>query len=199
MRPNRRPHSPDAALVPSERLPLRSDLTSAAAAAVKAILKKAESVNTKRSYASALRYWHAWHQARYGETLTLPVSEASVIQFIVDHLAHVDRGQLRSELPPSIDQAMVAGGMKGKPGPLALSTVIHRVAVLFSLHTPRGSQNPCDAPAVRHPLSRTRGACGKRGDLPRKKTAITADMLQTVVATCDDSRLGLRDADLPTF
>lgn len=102
-------------------------------------------------------------------------------------------------MPPFIDQALVAAGMMGKPDPLALSMVIRRVAVLSSLHTLRGSQNPCEAPTVRHLLSRTRRACAKRGDLPRKKTAITADMLLAMVATCDESHLGLRDAALLAF
>ncbi|MBX3727275.1 MAG: site-specific integrase [Xanthomonadales bacterium] len=174
-------------------------MASAAAAAVRLILEEAASANTKRSYASALRYWHAWHLARFGEALALPVPEATVIQFIVDHLAHNDRGHLRIELPPAIDQVLVAAGMKGKPGPLALATVVHRVAVLSSLHTLRSSENPCEAPAVRHLLSRSRRACAKRGERPRKKTAITADILRAMLATCDDSLLGLRDAALLTF
>jgi len=197
--PDRRRQTPQSALAAAERLPMPADLASAAAAAVRSILEEAESANTKRSYASALRYWHAWHQARFGVSLALPVPEATVIQFIVDHLAHNDRGHLRIELPPAIDQVLVAAGMKGKPGPLALATVVHRVAVLSSLHTLRSSENPCEAPAVRHLLSRSRRACAKRGERPRKKTAITADMLRAMLATCDDSLLGLRDAALLTF
>jgi len=58
-----------------------------AAAAVRDILAEAASANTARSYASALRYCAAWYQGRYGRPLALPLPEAVVIQFIVDHLA----------------------------------------------------------------------------------------------------------------
>ena len=59
--------------------------------------------NTTRSYAAALRYWAGWHQARFGVELTLPVSEAVVIQFLVDHIQRKNKGGLVSELPPVID------------------------------------------------------------------------------------------------
>ncbi|WP_439653834.1 hypothetical protein [Rhodanobacter sp. FW106-PBR-LB-1-21] len=51
------------------------------------ILAEAASANTARSYASALRYCAAWYQGRYGQPFALPLPEAVVIQFIVDHLA----------------------------------------------------------------------------------------------------------------
>lgn len=35
---------------------------------------------------SALRYWAGWHAARYGIELALPVPEAIVLQFVVDHV-----------------------------------------------------------------------------------------------------------------
>jgi DNA processing protein len=40
---------------------------------VRALLKEGESANTVRSYASALRYWAAWHRLRYRAALALPV------------------------------------------------------------------------------------------------------------------------------
>ncbi len=84
-------------------------LAQQAADAVRELLAEAAAENTTRSYASALRYWAGWHQARYGIELTLPVPEAAVLQFVVDHVMRRNAdGDLAWELPPSVDQALVA-------------------------------------------------------------------------------------------
>src|SRR6266702_7717572 len=54
--------------------------------AVRQLLKEGESVNTRRSYAGALRYWAAWFRLRYRTALTLPVPLPAVLQFLVDHV-----------------------------------------------------------------------------------------------------------------
>jgi hypothetical protein len=84
--------------------------------------------NTLASYRGALRYWAAWFALRYRQPLTLPVAEATVLQFIVDHIQRTTDGCLVHELPDSIDQVLVSQGFKGKLGPLALSTVARRLA-----------------------------------------------------------------------
>lgn len=54
-----------------------------------------------------------------------------MLQFVVGHLERRSAdGTLTWELPPDVDRALVAAGLKAKPGPWALSTVKHRVAVL---------------------------------------------------------------------
>jgi integrase len=182
----------DAALLPPE-------LAASAAAAVQDILTEAASANTTRSYASALRYWAGWHQARFGAPIALPVSEAAVVQFIVDHLARKSKSEMTWELPPAVDASLVAAGIKGKTGALKLGTVVNRVAVLSSLHTLKKLLNPCEQPAVRHLLSRARRAAAKRGERPSKKTAATLTELDAMLATCDDTLEGVRDRALLCF
>lgn len=87
-------------------------LDGSAAAAVREILAEAASANTTRSYASALRYWAAWFTGRYGRPLSLPLPEAVVVQFVVDHWARRSKAGLTWELPPALDAALVAGGYK---------------------------------------------------------------------------------------
>lgn len=83
----------------------------------------------------ALRYWAGWYTARYGRELTLPVPEAAVLQFVVDHVARRStEGELARELPPAVDAALLAAGLKVKPGPWTLDSVRHRVAVLSTAH-----------------------------------------------------------------
>ena len=71
---------------PATSLLLPDQLAQQAADAVRELLAEAAAANTTRSYATALRYWAGWHAARYGLELTLPVHEAAVLQFVVDHV-----------------------------------------------------------------------------------------------------------------
>ncbi|MBV6787558.1 site-specific integrase [Xanthomonas campestris pv. uppalii] len=185
---------------PAASLTLPAQLAQQAADAVRELLAEAAAENTTRSYTSALRYWAGWHAARYGIELTLPVPEAAVLQFVVDHVVRRNAdGELAWELPPAVDQALVAAGLKAKPGPWTLSTVRHRVAVLSTAHRLKQQPNPCEQPAIRTVLSRAARASVKRGERPRKKTAITLAELEAMLATCDDSLEGLRDRALLCF
>lgn len=175
------------------------DLAASAAEAVREILAEAASANTTRSYASALRYWAAWFEGRYGQPIALPVPEAAVVQFIVDHVARRSRTGLKWELPTHLDALLVVTRIKQKPGPFKLSTVVHRVAVLSEAHQLKKLPNPCESVAVRHLLARARRAAVKRGERPHKKTAITKSELEAMLATCDGSLEGLRDRALLYF
>lgn len=180
-------------------LALPEQLAQQAADAVRELLAEAAAANTTRSYAAALRYWAGWHQARFGIELALPASEAVVIQFLVDHIQRKGKTGLVSELPPTIDQALVAAGLKAKAGPIKLSTVVQRVAVLSTAHKLKRLTNPCELPSVRTLLSRARRAAVKRGERPTKKTAITRPELEAMLGTCDGSLEGLRDRALLCF
>ena len=185
---------------PASSLALPIQLAQQAADAVRELLAEAAAANTTRSYASALRYWAGWHAARYGIELTLPVAEATVLQFVVDHVMRRSAdGELAWELPPTVDQALVAAGLKAKLGPWTLATVRHRVAVLSTAHRLKHATNPCEQPAIRTVLSRAARAAVKRGERPHKKTAITLAELEAMLATCDDTLEGTRDRALLCF
>jgi len=187
-------------LAPAAGLLLPEQLAQQAADAIRELLAEAAAANTTRSYATALRYWAGWHVARYGTALVLPVPEAAVLQFAIDHFVRRSKeGTLTWELPPAVDQALMAAGLKAKPGPWTLATVRHRVAVLSTAHRLKHVTNPCEQSAVRLVLSRAARASVKRGERPRKKTAITLAELEAMLATCDDSLEGLRDCALLCF
>ncbi|MBB6558572.1 integrase [Acidovorax soli] len=177
-----------------------SVLSVVAARAVDELMREGESANTLASYRSALRYWAAWFNVRYGQPIALPLPPSAVLQFIVDHAQRTTPNGLAHELPPALDAALVEAGFKGKPGPMALNTLVHRVSVLSKAHQMRGVKNPCQDPQVRELLAKTRRAYGKRGELPQKKAALTRDPLMAILATCDTSTLkGLRDRSLLLF
>jgi integrase len=166
---------------PASSLMLPIQLAQQAADAVRELLAEAAAANTTRSYASALRYWAGWHAARYGVEFTLPVPEATVLQFVVDHVVRRSaEGELAWELPPAVDRTLVAAGFKAKLGPWTLATVRHRVAVLSTAHRLKQVPNPCEQPAIRTVLSRAARAAVKRGVRPRKKTAITLAELEAM-------------------
>lgn len=171
----------------------------ALAKAVQELLREGESDHTVRSYRSAWSYWQAWHTARYGKDLVLPVATEVVLQFIVDHAQRQTEDGLAHALPPEVDEALVGAGVKAKPGPLAHSTLVHRIAVLSKAHQRMGWDNPCEGAAVRTLLGTVRRAYAQRGDLAKRKAALTKDPLATLLATCDDSLKGLRDRALLLF
>jgi hypothetical protein len=126
-------------------------------------MHQGQSVTTRASYASAMRYWAAWYGARYGQPLDLPVPIPVVIQFISDNaersvecgleqtaeFARTAKARPRNatgratvsettfDLPPEIDALLVAGRYKRKLGPLAFNTLLHRVSVLSRVRAKR--------------------------------------------------------------
>ena len=89
-------------------------------------------------------------------------SPAAVVQFIVDHMGRSGDLGLRWDLPADLDSALVHAGLKKKPGPLAFSSLVHRVAVLSAAHKQARQDNPCEDRAVRTLLSKGRRASQTR-------------------------------------
>lgn len=133
-----------------------SSLSLVTAQAVEELMREGESLNTLASYRSALRYWAAWFGLRYGQGITLPLPANAVLQFIVDHAQRTTTDGLAHELPPAIDQALVDAGFKGKPGPMALNTLIHRI----HLH-PRLFQKQPDCSGSSGERETSGGHCGR--------------------------------------
>jgi len=167
--------------------------------AVRALLREGSSTNTLTSYRAAIRYWAAWHRLRFGQELKLPISVEAILTFITDHVEHVTSNGLRHGLPDEVDRALVKLGIKKRTGPLALSTVEHRVAVMSEAHLAQRMESPCRVPTVQRLLSRTRRAYIKRGVRPQKVDALTLQPLKKMLETCDDSLLGIRDRALLLF
>jgi integrase len=173
-------------------------LDAASQAAAAAFVAAGTAVNTVRSYRSALTYWTAWLHGRYAHPLgDAPLPVAVVVQFVLDHLAcPQDDGTWTHMLPPTLDAALVAAGIKGHSGPLAYSTVSHRLAVLSTWHRVHAWEPPTEAAAVKILLRQVRKAQARQGIAVRKKTAAVAEPLQALLATCTDGLRGVRDRAL---
>ncbi|WP_201258503.1 site-specific integrase [Bordetella sp. H567] len=171
----------------------------ASAQAARALLGEGASPHTVASYRAAVRYLAAWHEQRLRAPFSLPMPVRAVVLFITDHVQHATDAGLAHGLPPDVDASLVALGVKARPGPLALSTVQHRLAVLSEAHRTRDLPNPCRSRAVQTLLARTRAAYARRGVRAAKKPALTREPLEQLLATCDDSLIGLRDRALLLF
>ena len=167
--------------------------------AIKELMHEGESANTRNSYQSAMRYWAAWHVLRLGVPMQLPLTIATVLQFVIDHATRQTASGLMSEMPEAVDSALVAAGYKGKKGPPSHNTLVHRMAVMSKAHQVHALANPCQDGAVKELMSRTRKAYARRGELPQKKEALTRDLLEALLDTCDDSLRGQRDRALLLF
>jgi integrase len=168
-------------------------------AAVRSLMREGSSANTAASYRAAIRYWTAWFELRYGQRFGLPLPEAAVIQFVVDHAQRTTDHGLKWELPLALDQELVRLKAKGRLGAPSLNTLLQRVSVLSKAHELLGHPNPCRAATVRELLAKTRRAYARRGVAPAKKEALTREPLQAMLATCDDTLRGIRDRALLLF
>jgi len=167
---------------------------------VKAFLDQGESKNTTRTYNSSMRYWHAWFGLRYGRPLSFPVPSTAVIQFIIDHLEHVHPDGYESyDLPEVIDQALVRLGVKARTGAQSLNTVLLRLAMLSTAHRTQKLKSPTQEDNVLELLRRIRAGFASRGIEPKSKPALTRDLLQKLLNTCDRSLEGIRDRAILLF
>jgi len=173
-------------------------LAHSAQQAAAAFVAAGTAANTVRSYQSALTYWSAWLRLRYGRALgDAPLTIATTVQFILDHLARpIAEGQWTHLLPPAVDAALVAARVKAKPGPLSLNTLKHRLAVLGKWHRLNAWDSPTDAAAVKTLLRDAGKAQSRHGVSVRKKTALVTEPMQALLATCDDGVRGVRDRAL---
>lgn len=169
-----------------------------AVAAIALFQTEGESENTRRSYRQALRYWLAWFQIRYGRELQLPVHVATCAQFVVDHV-ETRPGAGDQQLPLAHDRRLVAAGIKAKPGPLSLATIELRLAALARVHRDQGLPSPLEEAAVRRLLRNVRSTQVKAGAAPGKKAALDRALLKRLLATCEDTPLGVRDRALLAF
>lgn len=178
--------------------------TSATEAAIAALHDEAKSDETKRSYRTAQRYFETWYGLRFESTPRYPFKPEVVLTFVTDHVESKVNGKLATTMPKEVDAGLVAAGVKARPGRVSLSTVMHRLAVMSKVHRLKGvgkkHRSPFDEPEVKAALSSARTATGKRGEHAKPKEALTRDLLEDMLETCEDDGLhGIRDRALLMF
>lgn len=150
-----------------------------------AILLAGTAKSTRRAYKRDVLYFWAWAQLALQQGERYPVSEDTVIAFILDHLGHMS---------PALEQQLIQRGLRRKPGALKVSSLRRMLASLSVAHTERGAHTPTTFPQVKLLLRRAQQLQAGQGK--RKMKAITKDILEKMVASCDDSLHGTRDKAL---
>ncbi|MFA5940882.1 MAG: site-specific integrase [Sinimarinibacterium sp.] len=182
-----------------------ADLDAGAESAFRAFRLASTPSNTWKTYARGLRYVCAWAQARLGHPLPVPTPPAVVTQFVLDHFGLPARDKagrltIQAVMPRAVDDVLVTGKFKTRPGPLKMSTIDHRLAILSWAHHEKKLVSPTEDPAVRRLLADCRKLALETGQAPKSKAAATQDALDAMLATCgDDSLEGLRDRAVLLF
>ena len=175
----------DVLILEGAGLPAPSDLSER----VRRIVDEATPENTKKAYASDMRYVRAWCEAS-GVAFELPLSTDDVVRFLVEHV---------DGLHYLVEHRLVEEGAKRGFGKLAVSTLQRRFMSLSSAHNLGGHPNPCADKRVLELMQRIRRGALMAGWKPRKKAAAHAEILEPMLAACGDGISGVRDRALVLF
>lgn len=174
---------------------------------------------TISSYASALRYWDAWHRASTGDPIHLlreprvPVPTATVCAFIAHHAPRVMAdGSTGLAMPPVVLERMKQLRAIGKrlasrrakrtaEDVPTLATVRHRIAALSSCHNLAGLKPPfAESMDMRRALSALSNLASEQAPeiLRQPKKAIDRKTFNRMIEACtaEGTATGVRDAAL---
>lgn len=180
-----------AAILPLDRRELLAEtLTADEIATLRHLAQEGMGANTLRAMASDLGYLEAWSRASTGTSLPWPATEAIALRFVAHHLWDP---QKRAEdpthgMPAGVEEALRLDGRLRALGPHAISTVRRRLALWATFHRWRGLEAPFKAPNVRNAL-RLAGRASRRPRGRKSARAVTRDVLERLLATCNGGRL----------
>jgi integrase len=144
------------------------------------LIEESKAVNTKRAYASDMAYIKRWAQLSFGWEYSLPMSERDTLLFITDHLQGMDAKK---------EEQLLYEKLKAKPGLHSIATVRRRLAALTVYHRDNNHDCECDSKKAKQLLR----ALAKSAAEPTPQRAITRDVLESILETCDKSPRGIRD------
>ena len=147
-----------------------------------AILQAGTAKSTRRAYARDVIYFWAWAQLALQQGEHYPVSEEVVTQFILDHLGH---------MPTHVEQPLLQKGLRRKAGPLKVSTLRRMLSSLSVAHSQHGASTPTTSSPLK--LLLRRGQQLQASQRKRQMRAITKDILEALLDSCDDTLHGARD------
>ena len=165
-------------------------LAPADAEALTALYLRSTPANTLRAYERDLLYITAWKRAAFGAPLEWPEREEVALRFILDH----SRGLEEAGEDPARATAMalIRAGLRKSLACPAPATLDRRISSWRSFHRMKNLASPFEAPLLRQARMKGRRAVAHRA---RRKSAnpITREVLEAMLATCDNSLRGIRD------
>lgn len=170
-------------------LPAYAQLSDADEAALTDLYRRGTPANTLRAWERDLAYIAAWKMASFGTPLEWPEEEGVALRFILDH------AQDLTEKPgPAQDVAMelIAIGLRRELTCPSPATLDRRIASWQAFHRMRNLPSPFSAPLVQQARQKARRA-NARPRVPKSPKPVTRDILEALLASCDDSHRGIRD------
>lgn len=174
---------------------LATHLTPDDAATLRHLHRKSIPDNTLRAIASDLAYLEAWHLAATGVHLSWPAGEDVILKFLAHHLFDAAEREKDTNhgMPEAIETALADAGKLQIALPHAPSTVRRRLSHWKKLHIARDLNHAFESNPVRTALTVAVKA-SDRLKVPKSQKAITLDVLEKLLETCERSRvIDLRD------
>lgn len=150
------------------------------------IMREETAQETHRAHTGDLIYIQAWLSA-IDFSFKNPISEKEIIAFIIQHCEGLD---------PEIDKKLVEQKYKSKLGPHQLATIKRRIASLSGFLELENLPNPCRSREVSMLLSKL---TKKYGTSKPAGKAITRDILDDILDTCDESLISIRNKAILLF
>lgn len=170
-------------------LPSHARLSDADAAALTDLFRRGTPPNTLRAWERDLAYIAAWKMAAFGQSLTWPEDEDVALRFILDHAQDLTN---RPGLAQDTALELMAIGLRVALTCPAPATLDRRIASWQAFHRMRNLSSPFAAPLVQQARQKARRA-NARPRMPKSPRPVTRDILEALLATCDDSNRGIRD------
>lgn len=170
-------------------LPSYAQLSDADEAALTDLYRRGTPANTLRAWERDLAYIAAWKMAAFGQPLAWPEDEKVALRFILDHAQ-----DLTNKAGPAQDVALelIAIGLRVALACPAPATLDRRIASWQAFHRMRNLTAPFSAPLVQQARQKARRA-NARPRIPKSPKPVTRDILESLLATCDDTNRGIRD------
>lgn len=170
-------------------LPAYAQLSEADEAALTDLYRRGTPANTLRAWERDLAYIAAWKMAAFGQPLAWPEEEKVALRFILDHAQ--DLGE-RPGAAQDVAMELMALGLRVALSCPAPATLDRRIASWQAFHRMRNLTSPFSAPLVQQARQKARRA-NARPRAPKSPKPVTRDVLETLLATCDNSHRGIRD------
>lgn len=141
------------------------------------------SAHSHRALRQDLAYITGWKRAVFGRDLAWPENARVAMRFILDHSIALH------DAPGSAQEAaleLMARGLRRSLDRPAPATLDRRIASWKTLHRERGMASAFDLPGLKQARIAARGAANTAAP-------VTRDLLQRLLASCDDSLRGRRD------
>lgn len=170
-------------------LPSYAQLSDADEDALTELYRRGTPPNTLRAWERDLAYISAWKMAAFGHPLHWPEEEKVALRFVLDHAQDLTD---RPGSAQDVAMELQAIGLRVALSCPAPATLDRRIASWQAFHRMRNLVSPFSAPLVQQARQKARRA-NARPRIPKSLKPITRDVLETLLASCDDSHRGIRD------